>query len=78
MIVNGGTFKTERSDLPDVYVYRNSYGAQMFDIIAERSNTSFFNPTFTYAFNLAQIAKTAPDYVIYIMSEWDFDNILYN
>lgn len=78
VIVNGGMFKTERPELPDVFVYRNSYGAQMFDIIAERSNTSFFNPTFTYAFNLAQIAKTAPDYVIYIMSEWDFDNLLYN
>lgn len=78
VIVNGGTFKTDRPTFPDVYVFRNSYGAQMFDILAERANTSFFNPTFTYSFNLAQIAKAEPDYVIYILSEWDFDNILYN
>lgn len=78
VIINGGSFKTERPELPDVFVYRNSYGSQMFDIIAERCNTSYFNPMFTYSFNLAQITKAEPDYVIYIMSEWDFDNILFN
>ena len=44
----------------------------------ERSDKITFNPTFSYTYNIAQIKKTVPDYVVYIMSEWDFGNIIDN
>lgn len=77
-VVSGKTYTTNRSDLPDLYVYRNSYGAGIYDLILERSDKITFHPTFSYTYNIAQIKKTEPDYVVYIMSEWDFGNIINN
>ncbi len=77
-IVTGKTYNSGREKLPDLYVYRNSYGAGIYDLILERSDKITFNPTFSYTYNIAQIKKTVPDYVVYIMSEWDFGNIIDN
>ncbi|MBR5312596.1 MAG: hypothetical protein IKU40_06925 [Clostridia bacterium] len=77
-IVSGKTYNSGRDKLPDLYVYRNSYGAGIYDLILERSDKITFNPTFSYTYNIAQIKKTVPDYVVYIMSEWDFGNIIDN
>jgi len=77
-MLNGKTYRTNRSELPNLYVIRNSYGMQMYDLIPERGNTTVMNPCFTYTYNLANITRNDPDYVIYIISEWDIDEILYN
>ena len=77
-VVNGGSYYTGRENLPSIFVYRNSYGAQMFDLLLDRSNQATINPIFTYAYNFAQIKRAEPDYVIYIMTEWDFDNFINN
>ena len=77
-IVTGKTYNSGREKLPDLYVYRNSYGAGIYDLMLERSDKITFNPTFSYTYNIAQIKKTVPDYVVYIMSEWDFGNIIDN
>lgn len=77
-VVSGKTYTTNRAELPDLYIYRNSYGAGIYDLILERSDKVTFHPTFSYTYNIAQIKKTEPDYVVYIMSEWDFTNIINN
>ncbi|MBR5445502.1 MAG: hypothetical protein IKV57_05240 [Clostridia bacterium] len=77
-IQNGNNYNTHRDELPDVMVLRNSYGVYMYDMIVERSDKAFMMPTFSYAFNFAQIKKNAPDYVIYILTEWDFHQIIDN
>ncbi len=77
-ITDGGNYNMENPELPDIMVMRNSYGAYMFDLMVERSNKSYMLPTFSYTFNLAQIKKNDPDYLIYILSEWDFANIIDN
>ncbi|MGN1346474.1 MAG: hypothetical protein ACI4V1_06790 [Eubacteriales bacterium] len=77
-IVSGGSYDTGRENLPDIYVFRNSYGAHLYDLLLERSNRATFHPTFSYTYNLAQIKTAAPDYVIYVMSEWDFPNLINN
>lgn len=77
-VVSGKTYNSGRDNLPDLYVYRNSYGASIYDLILERSDKITFNPTFSYTYNIAQIKKTVPDYVVYIMSEWDLGNIIDN
>lgn len=77
-IQNGGTYNTRRDDLPDTMVMRNSYGAYMYELIVDKSDKAFMMPTFSYAFNFAQIKKNEPDYLIYILSEWDFGQIIDN
>jgi len=77
-IQNGNTYNTHREELPDVMVMRNSYGAYLYDLILERSDKAFMQPTFSYVFNYAQIKKNEPDYLIYILSEWDFNMIIEN
>ena len=77
-VVNGKTYNTDREELPNLYVFRNSYGTQMFDLIPERGNTTVMNACFGYSFNLASITKINPNYVIYIVSEWDIHELINN
>lgn len=73
-----GTYKTGNAELPDIYVFRNSYGAAVWDLLIERSNKAVFNTMFSYTFNLAQIKQADPDYVIYVVTEWELNNIYDN
>ncbi len=77
-VKNYRSYLTDRETLPNIYVYRNSYGASIHDILAERTNQSIFNAMFTYTYNESRIRRMDADYVIYIMSEWEIDNILDN
>ncbi len=77
-IQNGDTYNTHRDNLPDIMVMRNSYGSYLYELMVERSDKAYMMPSFSYAFNFAQIKKNDPDYLIYIMSEWDFGNIINN
>ncbi len=77
-IQNGDTYNTHRDNLPDIMVMRNSYGSYLYELMVERSDKAYMLPSFSYAFNFAQIKKNDPDYLIYIMSEWDFGNIINN
>ncbi len=74
----GKNYKTNRAELPDIMVMRNSYGAYMYDLMVERSDSSYMLASFSQAFNIAQIKKNAPDYLIYVLSEWDFGMIINN
>ena len=73
-----GTYRTGNPELPDIYVFRNSYGAAIWDLLIERSNKTVFNTMFSYTFNLAQIKQADPDYLIYVMTEWELNNIYDN
>lgn len=77
-IQNGGTYNTHRENLPDIMVMRNSYGSYLYELMVDRSDKAFILPSFSYAFNYAQIKKNDPDYLIYILSEWDFQIIIDN
>ena len=77
-ILNKRTFNTGREELPDVMVYRSSYGMQLVDILIERCNKTVNNSCFTYTFNTSDIIMEKPDYVIYIVSEWDIYELLEN
>ena len=75
-MMDGNTYVTERENLPDLYVCRNSYSMQMYDLIPERGNTTYMHTCFSETFNIAKISEAQPDYVIYIISEWDINEIL--
>ncbi len=77
-VTGGGTYHTNRPVLPDIMVIRNSYGAYLYELLVERSDSAYMLPSFQYAFNLAQIQKNKPDYLIYVMCEWELGNIIDN
>ena len=77
-MMDGGTYETGREDLPNLYVYRSSYGMQMYDLIPERGNNTTMHTCFYYTFNLSKIVKTNPNYVIFVISEWDIDELFTN
>ena len=77
-VSEGRTYESNRPELPDIYVFRNSYSAAIFDLLIERSDRAVFNTMFTYTYNYAQIKSADPDYVIYCLSEWDFNYIIDN
>lgn len=77
-IQSGGTYDTGRTELPDIMVMRNSYGAYLYELMVDKSNHAYMMPSFSYSFNFAQIQKNDPDYLIYVLSEWDFEQIINN
>ena len=74
-VLGNHTIQTGRKELPDIYVLRNSFSGQMIDIMAERSDNATFRQMFDYRFDLNDIAKKKPDYVILTISEWDLDKL---
>lgn len=71
-------YNTGNSKLPNVSVNRNSYGVQIQDIIAERSNVAVINAMWDYKFNTQQYKENNTNYVIYVLSEWEFEKITNN
>jgi len=75
---NEKRYNTGNASLPNVWVMRNSFGTQIHDLIADRSNISHFSTMFTYTFDSKIYSQVKPDYVIYVISEWQFKYILEN
>lgn len=71
-------FDTGRSELPSCIVYRDSYSAGIYDLIPERMNKTRYNGMWTYGWNNAVISNEKPDYVIYILAEWNIFELVYN
>ncbi len=71
-------FDTGRSELPSCVVYRDSYCAAIYDLIPERMNKTHYMGMWGYGWNNAVMQNEKPDYVIYITSEWNMFECVYN
>ncbi len=71
------TINTNRSNLPNCVVMRDSYSTQIYDLIAERMNTTYYRGMWDYTWNASQLQREAPDYVIYVVAEWNLNAIVY-
>ena len=69
---------TGNAKLPNCIVFRDSYSTQIYDILAERMNNTHYYGMWNYAWDKTSIASEAPDYVIYVVAEWNLDAVLYN
>ncbi|MDD4421686.1 MAG: hypothetical protein PHD46_01475 [Eubacteriales bacterium] len=69
-------FSTGNKALPDFLLMRDSYSTQIYDILADRGNNTLYKSMWNYAFNISEITEVAPDYIIYILAEWNIDSIL--
>lgn len=69
-------FDTGNAALPNVMVLRDSYSTQLFDLIADRSYKSHFYGMWDYTWRNDVIKREQPDYVIYVIAEWNIDSII--
>ena len=65
----GKTIQTNRPELPSAIIHRDSYSGQMYDILAERLDTTVYKSMWDYTVNLSQIKQMQPDYIIYLVAE---------
>ncbi len=70
-------FNTKRKELPSCMVFRDSYSAAIFDLIPERMNRTHYIGMWNYGWNKAYINSEKPDYVIYLIAEWNIDQVVY-
>lgn len=70
-------FDTNRENLPSCIVYRDSYGAGIYDLIPERMNSTHYVGMWNYAWSNSQIQAENPDYIIYLLAEWNLNEIVY-
>ncbi len=69
---------TKDRTLPAAIVMRDSYSTQMYDILAERLYRTYYSGMWNYTWDNSQIDYVKPDYVIYLLAEWNIDSILYS
>lgn len=72
------TIRTKRDNLPTCIVLRDSFGTQIFDILAERMNKTIYKGMWGYGYPGAEVVTNKADYVIYILAEWNLDGVVYN
>ena len=70
--------KTNRDNLPSAIVLRDSYSTQLYDILAERMDTTHYLGMWDLSWKNSLIQSEKPDYVIYVLAEWNLDSVLYN
>ncbi len=70
--------KTNRDNLPSAIVLRDSYSTQLYDILAERLDTTHYLGMWDLSWKNGLIQSEKPDYVIYVLAEWNLDSVLYN
>lgn len=69
------TIKTDRPDRPNAYIMRDSYSTQMYDILADGFNNTYYQGMWGFSFNKSEIESCDADYVIYIIVERNLDNV---
>ncbi len=70
--------RTSNVKLPKCTVLRDSYSTQMYDILAERMSYTNYLGMWDFSWNSYTLSTDKPDYVIYILAEWNLDSVLYN
>lgn len=71
-------FDTGRDELPSCVVYRDSYCAAIYDLIPERMNKTHYMGMWGYGWNNSVMQNETPDYVIYLVSEWNIFECVFN
>jgi hypothetical protein len=66
-------------NLPTVYVMRDSFEGCLHAFYTDRFSTATFQSMWSYGhFDTNAIAKLNPDYILYVISERNLKNVLYN
>ena len=75
-VTQGRRINTGRPDLPSCVVFRDSFGAQIYDILAERMNVTNYRGMWNYSWVDAEVSASKPDYVIILIAEWNLTTLM--
>ena len=64
-------------NLPSVYIYRDSFEGPLHAFYTDRFSEARFRGMWEYRFNVNDIVKQNPDYVIYVINERNIKAVLY-
>ena len=62
--------------LASCIVHRDSYSAAIFDLIPERMDYTHYMGMWNYGWNSANVNNEKPDYVIYLVAEWNVGELV--
>ena len=65
-------------NFPSVYIYRDSFAGTLHDFITDRFSTATFTGMWDYNWRLNDIVSKDPDYILYVISERNIKQVLYN
>lgn len=71
------TFSNIQGELPAAYIMRDSFGGPFYAFLTDRFSSAYWRGWQTYDFNLNEISQMNPDYVIYIITERNIKNVMY-
>lgn len=74
-VQNARNIDTKRPELPSAIVMRDSYSTQMYDILAERFDKTWYKGMWDFGFSENEIKQKQPDYIIYIIVERNIDSL---
>lgn len=67
---------TNRSNLPNLLVMCDSYVGQMYDILAERGNSTQYAGMWNFGISTRHLESLKPDFVIFLLVERNLGNIV--
>lgn len=67
------TRNTRTEELPTAYIMRDSFGSPIYSLLSDAFSKVYWQPMWSYEFNLSSISKASPDYVIYVITERNLD-----
>ncbi len=74
-VQNAKSIDTKRSELPSAIIMRDSYSTQLFDIVAERFDKTWYKSMWDFSFINNEMKQKQPDYIIYIVVERNIDSL---
>lgn len=64
-------------NFPSAYIFRDSFGGPIFAFLTDRFSEAKWHKWGQYNYDIKTIEKTNPDYIIYIITERNIRNIMY-
>lgn len=71
------TYTTGNTNLPDIYVMRDSFGIAMYNMLPDRFNKTTYKAMWSYGFDQNDIKSSGTDYVLYLIAERNLGELIY-
>jgi hypothetical protein len=70
-------YSTGDSNLPNIYVMRDSFGIAVYNILPERFNKTTYKDMWSYVFDQKDIKASGANYVLYLVAERNIGELIY-
>lgn len=71
------TYTTGNTNLPNIYVMRDSFGIAIYNMLPERFNKTKYKDMWSYGFDRNDIKASGADYVLYLVAERNLGELIY-